>query len=203
MIPLASLAVFSGLSLNILLQFALGAPDVAVDGSHKKNINRDLPLVQLAILFISVLFLWMFFSYLFPAFLRGFFEYFLFFPFSALFCMGFEFLIEKLVPRVLPNFDRIKKTFSAFTAYDGLVPTSLILTTYAASTFADAFVLALFFAFGNLTATLILNEIRRRSSLEWIPRYLRGTPLVLVSMGLLSLISASVAGIFFKMLEVF
>ena len=208
MISLAALAVFSGLSLNLLLQFALGTASVAGDSFHKKKAGRELPLVQLGFLFISALFLWVFFNYIVPAYWRGFSEFFLFFPLSALVCMGLELLEERILPQVFPQIfpnpgTKINKVFSAFTAYDGLVPASLMITTFVAGNFADAFILTLFFALGNLTAMLILDEIRRKSALEWMPRYLRGSPLILISMGLLSLISVSVAGICFKILEVF
>ena len=200
MISLAALAVFSGLSLNLLLSFALGAAGVAADTHPKSETRRQLPLFQLGVLFIAVLFLWIIFSHIMPPLWMGFSEYFLFFPFSALICMGFELFREKVLSQKFPKTG--VKAFSAFTAYDGLVPASFLITFALAESFADVTVLALFFALGNLAAMLILNEIRRRSTFEWVPRYLRGTPLVLISMGLLSLVSASAAGICFKMLEV-
>ena len=199
MIHLAGLAVFSGLSLNLLLQFALGTAGVAYDSHSKNESGRQLPFFQLGVLFVSVLFLWVFFTSVFPPHWRSFLEYFLFFPLSALVCMGLEFLREW----ALPKYGNMDKVFSAFTAYDGLVPVSLLLTYALAGDFASAFVIVLFFVLGNLAAMLALNEIRRRSALEWVPRYLRGSPLVFISMGLLSFISAAVAGICFKILEVF
>ena len=203
MIYLAALAVFSGLSLNLILQFALGASAAASGKSQ-----RELPFFQYCVFFISVLFLWLFYSYIFPSSMKGFFEYFLLFPLSALACMGFELLLERLLPQLFPKvFSKIfpnqkapVKVFSAFTAYEGLVLVSLIITISLADNFAAALVLAMFFVLGSLAAMLVLNEIRRRSALEWVPHYLRGSPLILVSMGLLSLISASVAGICFRIL---
>ena len=204
---LANIAVFSGLSLNMLLQFGLGTAGAASDTGFKGEIKREIPFIQFFILFISVLFLWMFFNYLLPASWRSFPEYFLFFPLSALVCMGFELLVERLFLKLLPGlfsgFKGIRKTFNAFTAYEGLVPASLMIAFTVAGNFAGAFILSLFFAIGNMLAMVILNEIRRRSALESVPRYLRGSPLILVSMGLISLVSASAAGICFKVLEVF
>ena len=197
MIPLAALAVFSGLSLNLLLSFALGAAGVASDILPRGETRRHLPLFQLGVLFVSVLCLWVFFSFVIPPFWRGFSEYFLFFPLSALVCMGLELLGE----RILPKPGGIRKVFTAFTAYDGLVPASLIITVLTAANFSGALILSLFFALGILISILILNEIRRRSTLEWVPRHLRGSPLIFISMGLLSLIAASAAGICFKILE--
>jgi len=192
---LAALAVFSGLSLNLLLSFALGISGKAAFGDTS---SRPLPLLQLGLLFVSVLFLWMFFSALLPPFWRGFSVYFLFFPVSALACMGLESLAARALPKTTGGREKV---FSAFTAYDGLVPASLVLTFTLAGTFAGAVILSLFFALGNLAATLVLNEIRRKSTLERLPRCLRGSPLVLISMGLLSLVSVSVAGICFRILE--
>jgi electron transport complex protein RnfA len=203
MINIAGLAVFSGLSLNLLLQFALGTAGAASDTGNKTNAKRELPLIQFCIFFVSTLFLWVFFKYLLSGFWRGFSEYFLFFPLSAIVCMGLELFVERVLPRIFPKFKGLKKSFSAITAYDGLIPVSLIITFIAAETFTDTLVIALSFALGNLAAMLTLNEISRRSTLEWVPKYLRGTPLILISMGLLSLISTFAAGIFFRILEVF
>jgi len=205
MISLAALAIFSGLSLNLLLQFALGTAGAAGDRPYRGR--RELPLFQFGIMFISVLLLWIIFSDILPPSWRGFLEYFLYFPLSALVCAGLELLGERvllrIIPRMQPKFEGIKKVFSACTAYDGLVLVSLIITLAISGSFAGAFVLSLFFALGNLTAMLVLNEIHRKSTMELVPRFLRGSPLILISMGLLSLISASAAGIFYKILEVF
>ena len=212
MISLAALAVFSGLSLNLLLQFALGASGTAGDAPGKGR--REIPFFQFCVLFISVVFLWLFFSYFFPPRMRGFSEYFLLFPFSALACTGFELLFERVLPRILkrrfpkvfaiigPQIESQKKIFSGFTAYEGLAFASLFITLNLAAGFGAVLVLALFFVLGNMAAMFTLNEIRRRSTLEWVPRYLRGSPLIFISMGLLSLVSASAAGICLKVLEV-
>jgi len=203
MVSLAALAIFSGLSLNLLLSFALGAAGTAGDRLPKGQTTRELPVCQLCFLFISVLFLWVVFTHIFSPRWRGFSEYFLFFPLAALVCMGLEFLLDQVFLRILPKQGSPRKVFHALTAYDGLVPASLIITLAVAGSFVNAFILSLFFALGNMAAMLILNEIRRKSALEWVPRYLRGSPLILISMGLMSLIFASAAGLFFKILEVF
>ena len=199
MINLAALAVFSGLSLNLLLQFALGAAGAAADIHPKSNTARAVPVFQLSVMFLSAISLWLFFTYVLPPFWKGLSEYFLSFPLSALACMGFE----KLRERVFSKFGDIRKVYSPYTAYDGLALVSLMITYALAGTFAGALVIALCFSLGNLAAMYALNEIRRRSTLEWVPRFLRGTPIILISMGFLSLISASAAGICFRILEVF
>ena len=199
MINLAALAIFSGLSLNLLLQFALGAAGAAGDIHPKSKTVRELPVFQLSVMFLSVIILWVFLAYVFPPFWKGLTEYFLSFPLSALVCMGFE----KLGKRVFSKSGEIKKVFSPYTAYDGLALVSLLITFTLAGNFSGALVISLCFALGNLAAMLALNEIRRRSTLEWVPRFLRGSPIILISMGFLSLISASAAGICFRILEVF
>ena len=204
---LASLAVFSGFSLNMLLIFALGTAGAASDDFPKTEGRRKLPVFQYAVFFVSLVFLWLFFHHLLPQSWKGFSKYFLLFPVSALACIGLELLFERVFKRFFPaHFSRqggVKKVFSAYTAYDGLVPVALFFALSLAGSFSGAFVLALFFVMGNMLVMLILNEIRRKSALEWVPRYLRGTPLIIISMGLLSLIFTVAAGICFKILEVF
>jgi electron transport complex protein RnfA len=191
---LAFLAVFAGLSFNMVVHFALGIAGIA---ANRPGTEKILPsIMQMGILFLSVLLLWMVF-YILPSFPGGFLEYFLFFPLSALACTG----LEKGSLRLFPKAVQGERLFSAFTAYDGLASLALFITYNLASGFAEALVLAFFFALGNLAAILILGEIRRRSALEWTPRRLRGSPLILISSGLLSLIFGAVAGICFTVLN--
>ena len=192
-ISLAALAVFSGISLNLLLSFAIGAAKAAGETESKKTI----PIFQLGIMFIAILFLWFLFTAIIPPQWRFFGAYFLFFPFSALVCM----VLEGIAARFFKGFK--SKVFTAFTGYDALVPVSLLITLSLAADFLQAFVLTLFFVLGNMIAMIILNEVRRRSRLEKVPEYLRGSPLLLISMGLLSLITGTTAVICFRILEMF
>ena len=212
MITIAALAIFSGLSFNLLLIFALGAARAAgTDNSNDRDAGYDggLPLLQFGILFISVLLLWVIFTYIFSFLLGGFFEYFLLFPLSALTCLGLELITDRIVRKRVALSkagsppESLRKVYSAFTAYEGLVPVSLFITLNLAWNFFGALVMSLFFALGNITAILILNEIRRKAGLEKVPRTMRGSPLVFISMGLLSFIFASLAGICFRILDYF
>ena len=193
MIPLAALAIFSGLSLNLILSFALGVTGI----TGESGARREIPVLQFGIMFVSIIFLWIIITVLFPPHWKGFAEFFLFFPFSAMACMG----LERIARRILPEYQN--KVFNSFTGYDGLVPVSLLITLNLAADFMQALVLALFFVFGNMIAILVLNEIRRKSTLEKVPAFLRGSPLVLISMGLLSLITGTTAVICFRILEMF
>jgi len=185
----ASLAVLAGLSVNLILQFGLAAGSGVGFGEDETK-RRVIPYFPLALLFIAVLALWTFYYLLAPLW-GGFLEYFLFFPLSALSCTGLEALGRRFLPQIkaagLPPVQ---------TAYGGLVPAALILTTRLALNFADALVLSFSFALGCLLCFLILAEVRRRSALEQVPRFLRGAPLALISMGLLSLATGAVALVF-------
>jgi len=200
MISLAALAVFSGLSLNLFINFAIGVSSIVTSSAGKRGKNESfgqLPVFQLLVLFLAVIFLWLIFSLLPIPGILVFMQYFLFFPLSAIVCMGLELLGERIFGK-----NGIKKIFSSFTAYDGLVPASLIIAFTLANNFSGVLVLALFFSLGNLFSIMILNEIRRRSAFEMVPRHLRGSPLILISMGLLSLITVTAAVIFFRILVV-
>ena len=197
MISLTALAVFSGLSLNLLLTFAIGSSGI-VSGLNRE---RKLPYVQIIVLFFSVIMLWIVLNYIFTFLSGGFLVFFLLFPFSALSCYSLELLIEVLIKRFAvknPLIASLGKTkiYHSFTAYDGLVPVSLFITMNLAWNLSSAIILSLFFALGNLLAILILDEISRRAGVEKVPRALRGSPLILISMGLLSFVFASLAGIF-------
>ena len=184
---LPGLAVFAGLSLNLILQFAIGT------GAAGKG--NDLPVFQTINIFISVMVLWILHTYLFSFFSWEFAIFFLFFPFSVLVCLAFENLETRLFAK-----NKRVRLFSGITAYEGLIPASLILTVNTALNFFDAVILSFFFASGCLIAVICIREIRRRCALEEIPAGLRGMPLVLVSMGLLSMIFSTAAWICYRVL---
>jgi electron transport complex protein RnfA len=190
---LAGLAVFSGLSLNLMFQFALGCRGISEASKQGK-----IPLFQSGSLFVSVFILWIVCHYMLRSFSGGFLEYFLLFPLTSLACMG----IEALWNKVYPQREKVR-VYQALTAYDGLALASLLLTIHLALSLTEALVLSFSFSLGCLLAMLILGEIQRRSLLEWVPRSLRGSPLVMISMGLLSMIFASGAWACFRILENF
>jgi electron transport complex protein RnfA len=189
---LLSLVVFSSLSLNLIVQLGLGIGNI---GASRPGTER-LPLFQLSVLFLSVPLLWLVFSWFSSLFFFGFGEYLLLFPLSVLVCMGFERVFSSLFPKmkIRPGF------FNPMTGYDGLALAALMLTLRLAAVFTEALVLSLGFSFGVLLSLLILRGIRKRSVMEKVPRFLRGVPLTLLSMGLLALIFSSLSFIFFKVL---
>jgi electron transport complex protein RnfA len=189
-----SLMIFSGLSLNLILQFGL-----SLGGAAAVRRREEISWVPWGVLFLSPLILWGLFSRV-PLFLYlGFGEYFLLFPLSVLVCMG----LEKICLLAAPKTRDLPPLFTSISAYNGMVPAALMLTLRLAVSFAEAVVLALGFSLGALIAVLVPHEIRRRASMEAVPRFLRGRPIVVLSMGLLSLIFSSVAVLFLKALGVF
>ena len=190
-----SLGVCAGLSFNLILHFALGIQGIAA-GEERSD---PIPLFQVGVLFVSVLILWFIFSYLLSPLAFGFLEYVLLFPSGALACMGLETLCIRFIPSMVPD----SKFFAADSAYNGLAMTSLYLTLHIAGTPREALILSLSFALGSLLAIFLLHYIRKRSALETVPPHLRGRPLMLIAMGLLSLLFTSLTTIFFKILGIF
>jgi len=186
---LCCLAVTAGLSLNLILTFAIGA-----NAAGKGN---TLPVFQIINLFISVVLLWIIHAYIFNFIAWDIMAIFLFFPLSALVCTGIEFLEKRLFPK-----RKRVRLFSGITAYEGLIPASLLLVANTALTFSDAIILSFFFALGSFFAVICMNEIRRRSLLEEIPENFRGMPLAFISMGLLSMASGTAAWILYRVLGV-
>jgi electron transport complex protein RnfA len=193
MSTLAALAVFSGISLNLLLQLGLGIRDLGSKADQSVRIS----LSQWGILFLSVILLWVFFTYALSPLSLGFMEYFLVFPLTAMAGRGLELLLRRL----FPSRTSAKTLFPVMSSYDGMVIAALVLTLRLALSFVQALTLSLGFSLGGLVSTLVLHGVHRRSSIETVPRSLRGIPLLLISMGLLALIFSALAVILLRVLE--
>jgi electron transport complex protein RnfA len=189
---LAALAVFSGISMNLLLQLGLGIRDLGL----KADQNVRTSLLRWGILFLSVILLWIFFTYALSPLSLGFMEYFLVFPLTVMAGRG----LERLLRRIFPPRISAKILFPAMSSYDGMVIAALVLTLRLAFSFAQALTLSLGFSLGGLVSALILRGIHRRSSMETVPPSLRGIPLLLISMGLLALIFSALAVILLRIL---
>ncbi|MDR0723520.1 MAG: hypothetical protein LBF75_12165 [Treponema sp.] len=189
------LLVFSGFALNLVLHGALGIGSI-VEGEEQ---SHPIPLFQLGILFVSVFLLWVLGSYGLVFLGFGFLEYALLFPLSALVCMGLERLCARLFPSLVPEY----KVFNPATAYDGLALGSLMMGLHIARTIMEAFILSLGFSLGTLLSLVLLKEIRKRSSLELVPAFMQGRPLMLISLGLLSVLFTALGLIFFNVLALF
>jgi electron transport complex protein RnfA len=173
------------------------------------------------VVFATTLLLWFFFTYALTPSVFGFLESFLILPLTLIvstvlnlvfvyFFPGGKITLKAAVRLERPSFAfrRLIKSaglsgglFSG-SSCNGLALVSLFMTLRLALTPAEALALTFGFSFGALLAALILREINRRSSLEAVPESLRGAPLTLISMGLLSLIFSSVSAILLRVLGV-
>ena len=197
---LVMLAVFSGLSMNLILQFGLGLKGIAFDAS----IGKEKLLTGMGILFVTVTLLWLFFSFARSVFFWGLFEYVILFPVSFLVFSGLEYLVNHFILKV--NAGR-KKAFSVSGSFSGsplasgpLASGALFITLNVAGNFGEAVVLSLSFSGSAALVFVVVGEIRRRSVMEAVPHSLRGGPLALIAMGLLSLIFSSGALMLFGVL---
>jgi electron transport complex protein RnfA len=224
---LAALAVFSGMSLNLLLHFGLGIRelvDLAGAGSISPAHKRDWGGIRSPgwlVVFATALLLWFFFTYLLipPAF--GFLESFLILPATlivsttlnlvfAYFFPGGKITLRPPVRLQRPSFAfrrliegaNLSGELFSGSSCNGLALASLVMTLRLALTPVEALALTLGFSLGALLAAVILREINRRSSLEAAPELFRGAPLTIISMGLLSLIFSSVSAILLRVLGV-
>jgi electron transport complex protein RnfA len=225
LVALAALAVFSGLSLNLLLQFGLGIRElVDLAGSRSPARKRDwggATSPGWIVVFLTALILWFFFTYTLipPAF--GFLESFLILPSTLLVSTTLNMIFAYFFPggkiTLKPAFLRERPLFAlqrlikragisgglfSDSSCNGLALASLFISLRLALSPAEALALTLGFSLGTLLAAIILREINRRSSLEAVPKSLRGAPLTLISMGLLSLIFSSVSAILLRVLGV-
>ncbi|MDR0643953.1 MAG: hypothetical protein LBG05_03420 [Treponema sp.] len=186
------LIIFAILAFNLVVQFGLGVRELTGERT------APLPFLQMGVLFVNVWLLWAVFTYVLIPFFSIFFGYILLFPFCSLACLGLENLADKLWRNIFHETE--KKIFTPLSAYEGIVPLSLALTIHIAGTFLEAFIVSLSFAVGILFSMFILNEIRKKAFMETVPVFLRGKPLALISMGLLSLIFTSSATLLFNAL---
>jgi len=198
---MAALALFffTALSLNLILGFALGIREF-VQRERSPSLHLYYPW---PILFISTLLLWAFFARI-TSFSAGLLDLVLIFPFSVLASCGLEKLLFILVKYLSENKetdseqDQSPGMFSIGSPYNGLAAAAVFLTMHFALTFTDAVLLSLAFSLGGLFAFIIIKEIQKRSFLESIPYILKGPPILLISMGLLSMVFSAAAVLFLK-----
>ena len=196
---LVMLAVFSGLSMNLILQFGLALKRVAFESSAGAGIGRERLLAGMGILFTAIVLLWLIFSFARSLLFLGFLEYMLLFPASSLAFSVLEYLTARFI---LKEDAGRKEAFFLNNALSGgaLIGAALFITLNVAGGLLDAIVLSLGFSCSTALVFVVVGEIRRRSEMEAVPRWLRGGPLALIAMGLLSLIFSSGALMLFGVL---
>ena len=187
-IPFVFLVIFSAFTMNLTLQCALGI------NAEAGNSGRLTTLIKLGIIFIAVIILWSVFSRLLSSIISGIFIYVLLFPVSSMVYDGLEFLVFHYIFKRNPQ-DECSVSFPG-----GITAAALFICVNIANSFMEAVSLSFGFAAGTMLVFLILGEISRRAVLESVPRFLRGKPLVLISMGMLSLIFSTASLLLFRMI---
>ncbi|MCL2174930.1 MAG: hypothetical protein FWB73_02680 [Treponema sp.] len=190
--PVLLLLIYSAFTINLLLQCGLGIKG-AVESKIEINIST---ISKICIIFITVIVLWLFFSKVVFALLPGLFIYILAFPvgfivYDALEYFVFRYLIKKNVN---------SEDFINFPS--GITSVSVFLCIMLANNFLQALVLSFGFTSGIFLITLVIREIRKRAALEAVPVFLRGKPLALVTMGMLSLVFATASLLLFGMIGI-
>jgi hypothetical protein len=205
MINLAALGICAALGMNLLVQFGLGLGLLGTEDSGDSQAepgDKRHSLPGALILFAALFLLWVFFTYVLNPLRIGFYWYLLLYPLSAAFMRGLEWLFHRGFFRR----GRFGKLFSRFAApgsfpagWTELLPLGLLITLHLALSPLEALYLALCFSLGLQFSLVILRELHRRSRFEAIPPFLRGNPLALISLGLLSMIFISASIMLFQL----
>jgi electron transport complex protein RnfA len=194
MIRLAALGVCASLAMNLMVQFGLGLGLLADSG---EDCPQAPSIPWAAAFFIGLFFLWLLFTYVLSPLSLGFYWYLLLYPLSAAAVRGFEILSSwggvKFFPRIFRQFPLFKPP-----GWTEFLTLGLLISLHLALNPLEALFLALCFTLGLVFSMTVLQEILRRSRFEAVPPFLRGGPLALISLGLLSLIFSSASIVFFN-----
>lgn len=194
-IPLVIFVFFSGLWANLFLQCGLGLKGFAAsfnDACAQDEQRIDTTLAKLGIIFLTVLLLWSIFDKILFFLTTDLMLYVLVFPAGAMAYSGMEYLFYRFA---------LKKETEKGGHVDfcsGITAAALFVCLNIANNFLEAAAISFGTVSGILLSVIILREIRRRASLEAVPLFLRGKPLLLISMGLLSLVYYAASSMFFR-----
>ena len=184
------LFIYSGFTINIVLHCGLGIKGIV----NSRSILNVPSFIKLGIIFSSIILVWLFFSKLVFSVFSGIFVYVLLFPVSAILYNSLEYFIFTYI------YKKEEETFISFP--DGIIAVSVFICVNIVNNIFEAIMLSFGFTLGIFIVNLIVGEIRRRAELEAVPVPLRGKPLVLIAMGLLSLVFTAASLLFFRMISV-
>lgn len=190
MSSLVSLAVLSGCLLNLPLQWGIGIREIFVE---RKGRFGDT-LFEAVLLFVSILIQWLLFAFVFSPLALGALVYFLPLPMSAALALCVNAALKKMSPQA---YDKHGQAL-AFSYRSGASLASLFILLSLAGSFTEAVILAMGISLGVFFATIILRAIHFRIEREKVSAFVRGMPLLLITMGLLSLALSSVAIIYLR-----
>jgi len=189
-IPFAVLIILSAFSMNLTLQCALGVKGAA----ESKNPGHYTNFLKLVIIFFCVIMLWAFFFKIIHSMFSGMFVYVLIFPVGYIVYEALEYLfLSKLLSERPEN-------ESSVSFPGGITVAAVFLCVNIAEDLTQAALLSFGFTAGIYLVLIITGEIRRRAALEAVPIFLRGKPLALISMGMLSLVFSVSALLVFRMI---
>jgi electron transport complex protein RnfA len=188
--PFVILIILSAFSMNLTLQCALGIKGAA----ESKNPGHFSNFIKLGIIFFSVILLWAFFFKIISSIIPGLFVYVLLFPVSYIVYGALEFLFFHQLLKKSPE-NECSVSFPG-----GITAAAVFICLNIANDLTQAALLSFGFTLGICLVLIIVGEIRRRAALEAVPVFLRGKPLVLISMGMLSLVFSVGALLLFRMI---
>ena len=197
--PVLLLLIYSAFTINLLLQCGLGIIGAVETSSNNSKWREPLDLktlIKSCIIFFSVIILWFLFARVFYSILPGVYLYVLLFPVSSIVYDVMEYVIFRYVVKKENQSERM------INFYGGITAVAAFLCINIAKNILETIVLSLGFTIGIFFVKLIIREIRRRAALEAVPLFLRGKPLVLITMGMLSLIFTTASFLLFRMIGV-
>jgi electron transport complex protein RnfA len=185
MIPLASLAVLGGFFLNLPLQWGVGIREIFLE--RKGRFGETL--LEAALLFVSALIQWLLFVYVFSPLALGALVYFMPLPLAAALALCSNAALKKLSPGAFAGHEAA----FVFSYRSGASLAAVFMLLSLAGSFREALILAMGISLGVFFASIILRAIHFRIEREKVSGFVRGMPLLLITMGLLSLAFSSVA----------
>jgi len=197
--PVILLFIYSAFTINLLLQCGLGikgAVESNIDDGDRSDPLDIKTLIKSCIIFLTVIVLWLLFSKVLFLLLPGIYLYVLLFPVSFIIYDGMEYLVFRYVIKMENTNERL------INFYGGITAVAVFLCMNMADNILETAVLSLGFTAGIFFVRLLIREIRRRAALEAVPVFLRGKPLVLITMGMLSLVFTTVSLLLFGMIGV-
>jgi len=197
--PVLLLFIYSAFTINLLLQCGLG-----IKGAVESDLNNGewsapldkKTLIKSIIIFFTVIIMWFVFSKVLFSLISGIYLYILLFPVSFIVYDAMEYLVFRYVIKEENKNERL------INFYGGITAVAVFLCMNISDNILQTLVLSLGFTSGIFFIKLIIREIRRRAALEAVPVFLRGKPLVLITMGMLSLVFTSASLLLFRMIEV-
>jgi electron transport complex protein RnfA len=188
--PVFLFIIISALSMNLLLQCGLGITVITAS----KKINYKQILIKFGIIFLEIILLWFVFARIITPVISGFFMFVLLFPVCSVVYDGLEFLVFNFILK-----EKAENENSIHFA-GGITAVALFICLNLANGFKGVLSLSLGFMAGTLFVFLIIGEIKKKSELENVPRFLRGKPLTIISMALLSLIFSTASLLLFRII---